>query len=118
MTKTHKVILSRLRKTNPTMLANQIIGVQPMTGVFDNQTTLVGENEDTGVIVYWVKPATEKVFTLNPVYSNSKSQFQEMCSWCDDTFSEVDDKTRWFTKDRKFYFYNELDRIAFLLKWG
>ena len=120
MTESYKVLLPILRRVISEMVASEIVGVQPMTSAFGDQTTTIGENEDKGVIVYWVKPPAENAFTLRPVYAGhqSKSQYQVHISWCNDTFSEIDDGIRWFAQNGTFYFYKEADRTTFLLRWG
>jgi hypothetical protein len=54
--------------------------------------------------------------------------WREMEAWCVETFGSVgehmwgnekapDPAQRWYMNNRKFWFYNEVDRMVFVLKW-
>ncbi len=66
----------------------------------------------------------KRYYCVEPVGGN----WMDMEVWCMDTFGGPGDKIwgeekapepsrRWYMNNRKFWFYDELDRMVFVLKW-
>lgn len=94
-----KLMIPMIRKTMPQVIANQIIGVQPMTGVgrsifsqfFDKQFNKK----------YW------------PYQYEITQDSREAERWCWERF-----KGRyWNSYGRKFVFKREKDAVIFALRW-
>ena len=106
------VLLPMIRKVVPALIAQEIVGVQPMMAPVAEPTE-IGYSEP----YFWVKPSG-----IISIWANVVSRNASILEWCIQTYGPQEDWTvtdrRWFGSDRKFYFKNEKDRTLFLLKWG
>lgn len=129
------VVIPMLRQITPTALAQQIVGVQPMSTDGSSEMEL-GEtlNMDGTVEFYWVKPSqgpSENIFSLRfnrltAAAENRRQRNLDILEWCFQTYGprgiwgvDIDNPngTRWCASDQKYYFRNESDRTMFMLRW-
>lgn len=128
------VVIPLIRQIVPGMIAQQIVGVQPMSTDGSSKMEL-GEthNMDGTVEFYWVKPSqgpTEHIFSFKynfPAKPDERKQRNlDILEWCSQTYGprgiwgvDIDNPngTRWFASDQKYYFRNESDRTMFVLRW-
>lgn len=106
-----KVLLPMIRKIMPKLIAEDIVGVQPMTGHTTIQTGMTQDIE----FPYWVELpySPGMIFNLkNP--SASTPRYQEYYDWCEQTFKAQD----WNKVHDRYYFRYEKDRDWFVIKWG
>jgi hypothetical protein len=123
-----KIILPMIRKVLPGVIAADIVGVQPMSGMakipletgetYKNDAVAYSEPGDE-IEYYWVKPEEQtSVFSLNDEIARNNS----ILEWCNDTYGPMEDWSvtdrRWFASNRKFYFRDEADRTMFVLRWA
>ena len=102
-----KIMLPMIRKIMPTVIANHIIGVQPMSGFARGLVKLIISQ----IGMHW----NCKFYTMGlPIEILSDIQ-----DWVKDN---VPKEKYWFYKDERsivysFNFYDEQDVVAFKLKW-
>lgn len=121
--KSTSVLLPMIRKVLPNLIAQDILGVQPMSAPRQNEPMTYGNDLNTlGQEVYWVKPAyvsPSSIFTLRVNYSSvtpspkKAPDPDDMLDWCAE-FLVRDD---WYISDGVFFFLKESDRTAFVLRW-
>ena len=115
-----KVLLPIIRRATPTLMAQEIIGVQSMT-----QRFIIGDglSESGEVFYYWVSDISN-IFSM----SNSSS-FTMKSQWCMDTFGpknelgeaapdDIKETERWWLRGTTYCFWHEADRELFILKWS
>lgn len=101
-----KVLLPMIRRMVPTIIANDIVGVQPMNTVptvpYELQCSeILNELQETVYCVQVIK------------YIISIDMPNNMREWVYDTFGD-----RVSHAGNKFYFERDSDRTLFLLKWA
>ena len=107
------VMLPMIRRVMPSVIAQDILSVQPMTVTSSRvelrcgTATLAGSQTGTWFTVYVSMPFS---FAMKPAHGIEHYQ------WCVDTFGP-EDNVNWFEKDYRFYFRNEADMSMFVLKW-
>lgn len=112
-----KILLPEIRKIMPTILAEEIVGVQPM----QNPEWKTGENR--GQIQqseFWVEPPINlnKLFDIvgrGKIKKYTPPSF-EYYKWCEDFFGP-EYVAHWYRNENRYYFMKEEDRTAFMLKW-
>ena len=102
-----KILLPMIRKVMPTMMANSILGVQPMTGpgssIFNHYYGKKEYNKK-----YWPYQ-----YTINDDYLRDFI-VRDAERWCWDRF-----KGRyWSNHGRNFVFKREKDAVMFALRWA
>ena len=116
------VLLPIIRRTLPNLIAQQLVGVQPMTNLGTRRQEL-GTYETGSVIWYWVRPEEPAVLDLADP-RHSPAHWDEVEAWCLETFgppnpwAEERDPHRWHASARKYYFRREADRTMFIMKWS
>jgi len=121
------VLLPMIRKVLPGLIAQDIIGVQPMTGVLDDHPLKTWEAEDQfHEIHYWVTPKLHgNIFKMKMNYSQ-KTEYEDVPSpeytWCVQTFGPEQMKSNkvagtWWKSGSDYVFRREEDRLAFVLRW-
>lgn len=111
-----KVLLPVIRNVMPNIIAEEILGVQPMT----RQPMTVGEMDHACSTWYWVKPDYNpgEIFELD----KTRQRVAEIEAWIEDACgprgSWHDPDCRWWASDRKYIFKNEEDRTMFVLRWS
>jgi len=113
-TTAQKILMPMIRNFMPTLLAQQIMGVQSMSidtgSIFDN------------IIPYKVHPKYK--FSRNWFIGKVNSgQGDEVHKWCSETFgnhpTNPDAWCRWYRYSRnKFYFRDERDYTWFTMRWS
>ena len=110
----------------PNLIANEIVGVQPMQRPRSLETgeTYLPEKE---VEYYWAQPSVVSIFTmkvegmelseLKPIIEWCTSELKPIIEWCTETFGPVGESSGWLLSDGKFYFANEADRTLFVIRW-
>ena len=113
-------ILPLIRKCIPALIAADIVGVQPMTHIFDTRRKMIASDEldEHGVTYYYVTD------TGNDWHSAKAGRALDEREWCWNTFgpsasyTEMDPTYRWqHGSDGKFKFRYEEDRTMFILRW-
>ena len=108
------ILLPMIRKVTPSLIANDLVGFQPMN-VFDTVIkTGIEELEIDGVkIEYYTAKFPVGMFTKQDL------DIHDMYKWCVDNFGVSSSRNRWFSRGfRSFLFKNEADRNWFLLRWS
>jgi len=112
-----KVLIPMIRKVAPSLMAQEICGVQPMsTPMGFLYPTEIGEEFVDGTLLYhkwyWVKPA----------YMMFSSGFDsELYDWCVETFGDPLAGRRWYLDKEggfRYMFKRERDRTVVLMKLG
>lgn len=119
------ILLPMIRKTTPGLIAQQIVGVQPMSNptgmtysmnsIFDTIIkTCMEEVEIEGVMVeYYAVKIPYGYFPKHNV------EIHEIYEWCNKTFGDELLTDRWNMRNTKtFLFKTEEDRNWFLLRWS
>lgn len=108
------VILPVIGKFMSQQIANEIIGVQPMT----SHSMTVGEMDHACSTWYWVIPPHD----LSIPWEDMVSRNKEIQNWCDEIYGDKGDWSdpdcRWWASNRKYIFKNEEDRTMFVLRWS
>ena len=108
------ILVPMIKKVTPSLIANDLVGDQPMN-VFDTVIKIgTKELEINGVQVeYYTAKVPFGMFTKNNL------DFDVMYNWCVDNFGDGSLTKQWFSRGaRSFLFKNEADRNWFLLRWG
>jgi hypothetical protein len=114
------IIMPMIRKVTPAMMAQQIVGVQPMTSHSDGQlilgTAFLGGSKEGE---WFTVSISQSIFTIKRKGEAEKENVH--LKWCIATFGEsynhLTDQCVWFERDGRYYFRNEADRMMFVLRW-
>jgi hypothetical protein len=112
----YKVILPVIRNVMPHIIAEEILGVQPMT----RQPMTIGTVDHACSTWYWVKPDYDpgEIFE----YTATRRRVAEIEAWIEETCgprgSWHEPDCRWWASDRKYIFKNKEDRTMFVLRWS
>lgn len=117
------VLIPIIRKMLPSVIAQEIVGVQPMAtniNVFNWSTETKPDELHIGYDPtynqpYWVQPE------LGGLFSRRHERYQEINDWCNQTFgasTEGWNNPRWSASNRKYWFKYEKDRTLFVMKWS
>ena len=114
-----KVIMPMIRQVFPTLIAQQILGVQPMTGPTGSIFTMKATYEDPNIAKFHKK---YKFSRAKWYYCTYKFMDGPAChKWCEEHFGPLskggDAWMRWKFEMNKFRFLNEDDAIMFKLRW-
>lgn len=111
-----KIMLPLIRKIVPATVAQEIVGVQPMSSPFEF-TIGEGYYED-GKYFYWAKPP----MMVGQVFAYGSPLENDCYAWCQETFGECGnpstDDYLWFYYASKYYFSREEERTMFILRWS
>ena len=135
MTEYNKVLMPVIRKVYPTLIAQQIIGVQPMSISTTETPIETGETyvdeatsyatEANTVEFYWVKPKmpSTNLFTFNSTSVKERLDSDtEIYEWACTTFGWPSDPSEpvavWMRSNQKYYFKNAEDRLMFVMRWS
>lgn len=102
-----KTIIPIIRNISPTLIAEDIVNVQPMIA----RPMQIGFTDGIEH-PYWVEPMANPSALFN--YSKFDEKHQERLDWCIETFNDDD----WVASSYKFYFKTEKHRDWFVLKWS
>jgi hypothetical protein len=133
MTEWNKVLIPMVRQAMPSLIAQQIVGVQPMNISTDETPLETGETyideatsyatEANTVEFYWAKPKEQSISIFN--FRNLTSNLDldiEIFTWAHDTFGAPSDPAttveRWFRSNKKYYFTDAEDRLVFVMRWS
>lgn len=115
-----KIIMPMIRKVMPSVIAHQILSVQPMIPLSPNKTELrcgtaylAGKKAGDWFTVFVVPPfrfVTKGMLTASELKS-------EHYKWAQATFGPETNET-WFERDSRFYFRKESDQTMFVLRWA
>lgn len=109
-----KVILPVIRNVSSQMIADEILGVQPMT----SHPMTVGEMDHACSTWYWAIPPHDLSIPWEDMIDRNK----EIQNWCDEIYGDKGDWSdpdcRWWASNRKYIFKNEEDRTMFVLRWS
>ena len=111
-----KVIMPSIKSIIPKIIAQEIVGVQPMT----SQPMTVGEMDHACSTWYWAQPASNpgEIFELD----KTRQYYHDIETWieehCGPQGSWHDPDCRWWASNRKYIFKNKEDRTLFVLRWS
>lgn len=114
-----KVIIPLIRQTFPNVIAQQIVGVQPMTGIG-------GTSSYFDVKYHYHKHPRYKFsrkWFVGEIAHNNVYPLVDIENWCKDNFGlqpiNPDAWCRWYRySTRKFYFRDEKDYVLFTMRWS
>lgn len=123
-----KILIPMIRKVMPTMVANDIIGTQPMHwpgNELETGETYVDEaasyaTDENIVEWYWARlpVAAGAIFNMG-AYGKFVDEVE---AWCEETFgprcSNEHPEFIWDKINGRYCFKRSEDRTAFMLKWG
>lgn len=124
-----RVLLPIIRQIVPGLIAQQICGVQPMSGQQRDTTPYeIGTSHevDGDIEFFWVKPSQPNptMFLWSTTVSKAEKRNAEIMTWCFNTYGprgiwgvDLNPGARWHASDQKYYFRNEADRTLFVLRW-
>lgn len=98
-----KITLPMIKRLAPSSIANDIVGVQPMTTIVYRLEIFDEFVEEFDMVCYGVKVLGWGIFT----------SMSGMDRWAMECIND-----RYVRKDNKYYFKHEKDRTLFLLKWS
>ena len=102
------ILLPIIQKITPTVIANDIVGVQPMTSTKQYELDVEEILNELQEVMYCV---TVRFSIMSVMPLNLVSD--KIHKWTIDTF-----KDRVIVSNTKYYFKYEKDRTLFLLKWS
>ena len=106
-----------MRRVTPALIAQEIIGVQPMAPLVKKGYTTgidyVGEEDPFAVQWYWVQLSSPFIFSIK---FNKVPPLTNMGEWCKETFG--DDQVTWKTHLSRYSFKEEEMRTMFILRWA
>lgn len=121
---TKSTLIPIIRKMMPSILAQEIVGVQPMTSSTGSIFDLSGRNRKDKLTIgedftydqpYWAEP------DLGGDWEYRHERYQEIHEWTSNTFGRHTlawNNPRWSASNRRYWFKNEKDRTMFVLKWS
>ena len=90
------------------MLAQQIVGVQPMSMSASYPYKLESVDDGETVFSYWVRVNTPGF------YSKLDTTLEDMDAWCEESLV----KDAWYRHQNTFKFCSDSDRTMFTLRWS
>ena len=110
-----KVLMPLIRNVLPSLIAQQIVGVQPMSAS-------AGAFSMDYEIPYAVHPRYKFSRKWHVGVAHMGASALEVYAWCSENFGthpvNPDAWSRWYRYSyKKFYFRDEVDYVAFLLRW-
>ena len=96
-----KILIPMIRKVMPTLMAQQIVGVQPMTAISDEYINSI-----------WGKTYNKKYWPYQ--YTINRDDVFEAERWCWQHFKG----RNWNNTYQKFVFKRSQDAVMFALRWG
>lgn len=111
-----KVIMPVIRNIMPNIIAQEIVGVQPMT----SQPMTVGEMDHACSTWYWARPPYDPGGIFD--YARTEQHVQDIEHWieemCGPRGSWHDPDCRWWASNGKYIFKDKEDRTMFVLRWS
>lgn len=111
------VFIPMIRRAVPSMIANSIIGVQPMTGPAGHIFTIKNRLGQGKIVVLKNEDSTYAGRTDYGVQINSwailSNDLMDMVQWSIDTFGQCVTYS-----ENEIWFAREADRTLFLLRWS
>lgn len=107
-----KILLPTIKNVVPQILAEELVSVQPVTGVFGSSRVETGYNEGLDH-PYWVtmpRRITMTSFRGVEKYDDNSDQYY---NWCSETIRKGD----YVITGGGYYFKYEKDRDWFVLRW-
>lgn len=111
-----KILLPVIRRIMPKLIAQGIIGAQPMT----RRSLTMGELEHACSTWYWACPPESPagIFEIE----KTRQYYHDIESWieerCGPKGSWNDADCRWWASNGQYIFKNEQDRTMFVLRWS
>jgi len=107
---TNSVIIPLIRKVYPAIVANSIVGVQPMTTIPEISPGVLQTREELFNIYPYIAQRHVSLWDLG----FPSELLNQMTEWCTTTLPSGS----WHYLTGNFYFYSENDRTMFVLKFG
>ena len=120
----NKILIPLIRKLTPKLIADEIVGVQPMTTSVDSIFDMYNKDKKDQVLIgyspeydqpYWAQPE------LGGLFSRRQQRYEEIDEWVKKTFGESNEgwkNPRWSASNRKYWFKYEKDRTLFVMRWS
>lgn len=106
-----KTLIPIIRKQMPALVAQHIVGVQPMTMDLYPKEIIIGYEQEQPDYPHWVEPR-----------NYSRKDYADIDVWLTNNMGPggwgLGPYTRWCASSRKYWFRKESDRTMFLLKWS
>lgn len=119
------ILLPMIGKTMPGLIAQQIVGVQPMSnpsGMIYGMNSIFDTIIKTYMEVVEIDNVMVEYYAVKIPYgyfSKHNVEADEIYEWCNKTFSDESITDRWCSRGYTTYlFKNEEDRNWFLLRWS
>lgn len=119
------ILLPTIRKTMPGLIAQQIVGIQPMSnpsGMIYGMKSIFDTIIKTCMEVIEIEGVMVEYYAVNIPYgyfSKHNVETDEIYEWCNKAFSDESITDRWYSRGyRTYLFKNEEDRNWFLLRWS
>lgn len=103
-----KVLIPMIRKLMPTVIASQIVGVQPMS--MPNKGPRLQSRDEPYNMYPYIAQRHDTLWDLG----FDKKDLEDMIAWCNTTLQSCD----WHYGTGNFYFRNTHDRTMFVLRWA
>lgn len=104
-----KTLIPIIRKQLPALVAQDIVGVQPMH--LDPKEMIIGHEPEQPDYPHWVEPR-----------NYSRRDYADIDVWLTNNMGPggwwQGQNGRWCASNRKYWFRKESDRTMFLLKWS
>ena len=115
-----QILMPLIRQVYPQLLAQSILGVQPMTDsvaeIFTMKASYKQQPKYKFSRAKWYEAEFWDLSALPDTSLKSKSD------WCKEQFGphpkNIDAWSRWYISDTKIYFRDEKDYQWFILRWG
>lgn len=112
------VIIPIIRKINPSLIASQMVGVQPMSGSAGLSPHIFRDKIVSYMEAVEVNNIMVDYYAVKIQYGYYFS-YTEIQQWCENTFIKEDEPYRWYMRNSNVYlFKSEEDRNWFLLRWS
>jgi len=111
-----KIMLPMIRRIAPALIAQDMLGVQPMAYPTKLSYTTGADysiENPFEIEWHWVQTRSPFIFSLK---FGKKPPLTDMEDWCNEAFGA--DQTTWKTHLSKYYFKEEEMRTMFILRWS
>lgn len=116
-----KVTLNTIRQVLPTLIASDIVGVQPMTGVTGQTFTMRAQYQDPNIAKFHKKYKFSRARWF--VVEFDERNYNRVRDWCTEHFGphprNPDAWSRWWHRyETSIHFAYEDDAVLFKLTWS
>lgn len=120
----NKILIPLIRKLTPKLIADEIVGVQPMTANTGSIFDIFDVDRKDSVNVGY-SPEYEQPYWAEPIaggiFSRRQQRYADIDEWVRKTFGDSNEgwkNPRWSASNRKYWFKYEKDRTLFVMRWS